>query len=57
MAVTSWVVLPGELGGVPRGAKPVPRSTQTANRYGTTIPGNATGVVPPYGQIFPRGKT
>lgn len=54
---TSWVLIPGELGGAPRGAKPVPRNNQTANRYGTTIPGNATGVVPAYGQIFPRGKT
>ena len=57
MAVTSWVMIPGELGATSRGAKPVPRDTRTLNQYGVTIPGNATGVVPPYGQIFPRGKT
>lgn len=54
---TSWVLIPGELGAMPRGAKPVPRNNQTANKYGTVVPGNATGVVPPYGQVFPRGKT
>jgi hypothetical protein len=57
MAIEQWVVIPGQLGAVSRGAQPVPRDTRTANVYGTTVPGNATGVVPPYGQIFPRGKT
>lgn len=57
MAITEWRVLPGPGGRVSRGATPIPRWITPPSPYGTSVPGNAQGIIPPYGQIFPRGKT
>lgn len=57
MAVTDWKVQPGQGGRVYRGAQPIPRWVTAPSPYGTSVPGNAQGIIPPYGQIFPRGKT
>lgn len=35
----------------------VPRQVTAPSPYGASVPGNAQGGTPPYGQIFPRGKT
>ncbi len=56
MAITSWAVIKGELGRE-FSIKAVPRANVPLLQFGSTVPGNAQGIVPPYGQIFPRGKT